>query len=258
MMSDSNAYIDGIFNYCDRWCERCEFTARCRLFATERIVREAADRVDLDSMERENAAFWRKFEGMIDSDIDDGDEEEREFPNEGAGAFEAALAAERQERIEQSQLNVLARSYGREASAWLRKNEESLTAPAGDKPYPEEMITADEALSILSWYVFQIEIKLMRGLSGAIDLEEEIDYEESLDDEDDDRNAYPSDADGSAKVALIGIERSLGAWTVLRNSAPQHDGEIRRFQQMLARLRRLTDDQFPGARVFHRPGFDDA
>lgn len=22
-------YIPGIYNYCDRWCERCQFTSRC-------------------------------------------------------------------------------------------------------------------------------------------------------------------------------------------------------------------------------------
>ena len=22
-------YISGIYNYCDRWCERCRFTSRC-------------------------------------------------------------------------------------------------------------------------------------------------------------------------------------------------------------------------------------
>ena len=24
--------IEGIFNYCDRWCERCSFTSRCAIF----------------------------------------------------------------------------------------------------------------------------------------------------------------------------------------------------------------------------------
>ena len=28
-------FISGIFNYCDRWCERCSFTARCLNFAME-------------------------------------------------------------------------------------------------------------------------------------------------------------------------------------------------------------------------------
>ena len=26
-------FISGIYNYCDRWCERCAFTSRCMNFA---------------------------------------------------------------------------------------------------------------------------------------------------------------------------------------------------------------------------------
>src|SRR5262245_54703141 len=26
-------FIKGVFNYCHRWCERCPFTARCRVYA---------------------------------------------------------------------------------------------------------------------------------------------------------------------------------------------------------------------------------
>ena len=29
-------FISGIYNYCDRWCERCQFTSRCLLYAQER------------------------------------------------------------------------------------------------------------------------------------------------------------------------------------------------------------------------------
>lgn len=28
-------FIPGIYNYCDRWCERCAFTNRCRSYARE-------------------------------------------------------------------------------------------------------------------------------------------------------------------------------------------------------------------------------
>ena len=27
--------IAGIFNYCDRWCERCSFTSRCSIYEDE-------------------------------------------------------------------------------------------------------------------------------------------------------------------------------------------------------------------------------
>jgi hypothetical protein len=32
-MDIRDGFIVGIFNYCDRWCERCAFTSRCRVFA---------------------------------------------------------------------------------------------------------------------------------------------------------------------------------------------------------------------------------
>ena len=32
-METQDGFILGIFNYCDRWCERCPFTSRCRSFS---------------------------------------------------------------------------------------------------------------------------------------------------------------------------------------------------------------------------------
>src|SRR5215470_6210325 len=32
-MEVRDGFIVGIFNYCNRWCETCAFTSRCRLFA---------------------------------------------------------------------------------------------------------------------------------------------------------------------------------------------------------------------------------
>jgi len=35
-------FISGIYNYCDRWCERCAFTHRCRVYATQKQFEEEA------------------------------------------------------------------------------------------------------------------------------------------------------------------------------------------------------------------------
>ena len=69
--------------------------------------------------------------------------------------------------------------------------------------------------------------------------------------------AERNDSDGSAKVALIAIERSIGAWTRLRAHLPDRADELLDLLVMLDRLRRATDAQFPAARAFKRPGFDD-
>ena len=34
-MAENPHLIPGIYNYCDRWCERCTFTSRCLTFLTE-------------------------------------------------------------------------------------------------------------------------------------------------------------------------------------------------------------------------------
>jgi hypothetical protein len=36
-------FIPSIFNYCDRWCERCAFTGRCQSFAMEKEILEISD-----------------------------------------------------------------------------------------------------------------------------------------------------------------------------------------------------------------------
>src|SRR3979409_1759466 len=39
----SGEFISGIYNYCDRWCERCPLTARCLVYATEKADDDLAD-----------------------------------------------------------------------------------------------------------------------------------------------------------------------------------------------------------------------
>ena len=50
-------FISGVYNYCDRWCERCPLTSRCFVYATEpqEDVREPALR-DIT-----NRAFWERL-----------------------------------------------------------------------------------------------------------------------------------------------------------------------------------------------------
>ena len=48
-------FIPGIFNYCDRWCERCAFTQRCRSFAMEAELKAGLSDEDHDAR---NEGFW--------------------------------------------------------------------------------------------------------------------------------------------------------------------------------------------------------
>jgi hypothetical protein len=66
----------------------------------------------------------------------------------------------------------------------------------------------------------------------------------------------PKSCDGSAKVALIGIERSIGAWGLLLQHFPDQEDTILDLLSILQKLLRMTEAEFPMARMFYRPGLD--
>ena len=99
-----------------------------------------------------------------------------------------------------------------------------------------------DALQVIYFYVFFISIKLYRAISDMNDFNN---YE------------MQTDANGSAKIALIAIDRMIAAWSVAMENMKEHEDEILKFLIGLAEIRRLTEDTFPMARTFVRSGFDD-
>ena len=68
---------------------------------------------------------------------------------------------------------------------------------------------------------------------------------------------FPKDSDGSAKVALIGIDRSIGAWGKILTVFPDQEKETVNIIAGLKHLRDIAEKEFPEARSFIRPGFDE-
>jgi hypothetical protein len=63
-------FTDGIFNYCDRWCERCADTARCRLWhdlerANRRHKRKGEDPADWDVIFQDVSRNFGKVMRML-------------------------------------------------------------------------------------------------------------------------------------------------------------------------------------------------
>jgi hypothetical protein len=57
-MAQDPKFISGIYNYCDRWCERCSLSDRCLIHAMER-TEEASDPAGRDL---DNQKFWDKLQ----------------------------------------------------------------------------------------------------------------------------------------------------------------------------------------------------
>jgi hypothetical protein len=102
----------------------------------------------------------------------------------------------------------------------------------------------EDAVEVIRWYQYQIYVKLMRAVGGSLKEQQEPPDE------------FAKDSDGSAKVALIGIDRSIGAWGELRTCFLEYEDTILKILVHLESLRRNVEEAFPSARAFIRPGFD--
>lgn len=106
-----------------------------------------------------------------------------------------------------------------------------------------KMEPIDEAMEVIGWYLDLIQAKMRRALCAY--------YYHSEKEED-----HTEDYNGSAKVALISIERSLENWQVVEKCCPHLKKDINHLVVVLEQLRSDIEAQFPTARGFLRPGFE--
>jgi hypothetical protein len=248
-ISKDKQHISGIYNYCDRWCERCPQTSRCLNYS---IAEE--EFADPKSRDLANEAFWKKISGIFQDTIAMIAEQAAELGIDlDTLEFDEAEEQSVIDAAKEHDLSKAARVYIDMVEDWFHR-----AAPLfGEKeePEPENRLSSDEedmeeddlqdALEVIRWYQPQIYVKLMRALSGMVE-----DRSQPLEELD----SFAKDSDGSAKVALIGIDRSLASWKIINNRLPGE--EVRRIINHLHRLRTRVEKDFPDARGFIRPGFD--
>jgi len=62
---------------------------------------------------------------------------------------------------------------------------------------------------------------------------------------------------GSVKVALLGIDESIEAFTMLQIHLRSEKSAIKNFRKLLEEIRTEAEEIFPNARDFIRPGLDE-
>jgi hypothetical protein len=240
--------IPGIFNYCDRWCERCAFTARCRLYKDidERGGHGTDGEMSMETTMAFVMATFAETRRMMEAES-----ARRGIPLPTGPELEeiGKEMATKKREVEASAVVQLADRYTSLVDDWapaerdlLRGKADALLARCERMEEPER-IEAEarqvlDAFQVIEWYRHQIFVKIRRAASSARE-----------------GRWTRADANGSAKVALIGIDRSLAAWHVLRQWCPEtttHGVLI----EVLTELRGAVEREFPKARAFRRPGFD--
>ncbi len=252
-------FIPGIYDYCDRWCERCEFSHRCAQFAMRSHDRPDDPR----TRDLENRKFWETL-GTSALTAKPALKITRSTSKKHAvstATIEAATAHEkrlerRARMLGQRETNA-ALTYSHMVDEWFnnelrlplqhvrnleRRVEKALTSVASAKG---ELVRLNDCVEVIRWYQAFIYVKLCRAFMSFVEEEE------------DGALAATRDSSGSAKVALIAIERSLAAWVAMREMFPEETDSMLEILVHLDRLRRNVRRKFPKAKSFKRPGFDD-
>jgi hemerythrin-like domain-containing protein len=250
-------FISGIHNYCDRWCEKCNFTSRCQVF-------EKTSDLTSEQLDKNNNSLWETLSKNL-SDLKDKiyqdalkhgidlsvpftEEEDKENKaredNINHGINESLLI-----KLSENYQNI-AKPFIDDSDGIVDLNRQLIANLHLGITTEEDVvyIMADigTCLDILQWYLYFIQSKLTRALHGKLEGEE---WEE--------KNGFPKDSDGSAKIALVAIDKNMSAWAQLYKILPSSQDKSLEALSLLEQLKNKILLEFPEAMQFKRPGFDD-
>ena len=246
-------FIPGIYNYCDRWCERCSFTSKCLNYAMQK--RNSPEHIKDKEKESKNEIFWQDLIETLDETIEllkDLMKEKGIDPdNLSIDETYEEKEAEILKATKKHPLTHLANTYVKITKGWFHKMQDILYKTGIFSEEPDEVSASAntsgirEAIDVVRWYMFQIDVKIQRGLQGKQRSDTFVE------------DSFLYDSNGSVKVALLGIDRSLAAWNKLLVYFPKEEDTIVNIMILLGSLRIKTEKEFPDARKFIRPGFDE-
>jgi hypothetical protein len=249
------SHVIGIFNYCDRWCERCLFTDRCLQYQTEPHLPEPQDEHERDRLTLEYVG--EQFALMRESLQRKMEEFGLPMPTPEELSRPDPEAEACQERVRAHPVLRAAMAYRQLVEAWFQSEREALCGKAenliarvegGDdgQAVLMEASQVKNALEIIEYDWSFLHPKLNRALEGRA-------WEAAYPDFG--RDPVQNDSNGSAKVALISIDRSEAAWRLIAEWTDTIS-TAGLLADSLAQLRSLVEEEFPDARRFVRPGFD--
>ena len=221
-----DGFIVSVFNYCDRWCETCALTSRCRLFADLARAEAACDTnmsaiVQAPPLKEDIAPPPPPW---LDEVIAEANDAVKTMSEQELAALQPRV------REEHRGIEQRATAYFMWVFEWLETRAETRQDHA-------------DPVSVIAWFASLNASKIRRALSGLANF-------------DGDR-AYPPDHEGSAKVALIGFDRSQAAWRRLVADGRVAEPLAQACIDELEWLKTQLENAIPYARAFIRPGFDE-
>lgn len=239
-------FVPGIYNYCDRWCERCRFTSKCSVYySSEKSLSKKNLIFDPEGFFEELNSIFQSTMELLQNKIDE------EYPE---GIPEELIKEEEErkksidEKVNASVALEEAKKYSKTVSAWFDSNKDIIPPDIISKKqlnnvsFTQPRNLMPEAVRVILFYQYFIEVKLKRALSDKYELEKNESFLEE-------------DLLVSSKLVLLAVTRSLASWEILHENLSYPD-EILDILIQLEKLRRQIEKAFPDAWLFKRPYFD--
>ncbi len=231
--SEISALIDGIYNYCDRWCEQCSQTQCCSVYHLESESKNNTTKgeKDLNRIAEIFALTMDLLDELADEEeINIFEIEDLEFEEHKLGKIE-----------------MLANSYGTEIYQWMDKNSELFQKQIliFEDINIQSADNIRQAINAIDYYSLLIGAKIYRAFVKDVFIDELHEIPE-----------FQNDQYGSAKVAIISIDNSIEALGVILGSFQECEEDILNLLAKLQKIRRKLYKEFPNVMCFIRPGFD--
>jgi hypothetical protein len=220
-MDVRDGFITGIHDYCDRWCGRCPLTTRCRLFATFGLRGFKEDQRSSAKRPSSEPGLSEAIREMFE-DQRALDETAPTLQNESLGSLPPDLEPS-------PGVGTVVRANRLEIRRRMAKARRS-------------SLPIQRAVQTIDHFMILVPMKMMRALAAVA------------------RHGpgdRQSDANGSGKVALLGLEQMRESWQRLVETAHMPAELAAPFLEEIARLERNLRRAVPDARQFVRPGFDE-
>ncbi len=249
-LNEPNNFISGIYNYCDSWCERCSLTDRCLNFSSR-------DEYDFNK-EDDEGTLDNTLDSVFEMFSDISTFLKEEAKKRGIDLDEEVDMSEYEnakEKANSHPLTKMAYKYFQFVNDWLKSREEIITKQvdefikSAELGLDEETIQNNvkefqDAIEVIQWYFTLIRVKIIRALHTKFDkthVDDEFQYEQ---------------VNTSAKIALVGCERSLTAWKTLYDYLKEDEDKILTILAYLDMLLKEIKEEFPDVAEFKRPYFD--
>jgi hypothetical protein len=239
-MSDEN-FIPGIYNYCDRWCEKCAFTSRCLNY------KNLKDAGLLEDVDLNNPRFWESLAAVFSDTVHLLNETSNKYkidlnnPEIEKNAIKSKLIESKNHS-----LVVLANDYSSILETFFEKWENQILSILDTITDEEKTGSIVDSIDVARWYQHFIPAKINRAVDSKLNLTLSHSEIEEI-----------NDALGSAKVALVSIERSMSALAMLYTDLPLLLDDIIPILSYLEILNKKVRNYFPKAYQYIRPGLDE-